>query len=86
MRKEVLRITPVVGSSERFRKSTPTFQATLNTLNSDVGRTRSRLGATVRLKAQSGKIITGLVVHMWDEKSVPMVPASMVVDETKSRI
>jgi hypothetical protein len=32
-----------------------------------------KLGATVRLKAQSGEIITGQVVHMWEDKSVPMV-------------
>jgi len=32
-----------------------------------------KLGSTVRLKAQSGEIITGQVVHMWEEKSVPMV-------------
>ena len=55
-----------------------------------------KLGATVRLKAQSGEIITGQVVHMWEEKSVQMVrvssgqlvynlPAHMLVDETKSR-
>ena len=55
-----------------------------------------KLGATVHLKAQSGEIITGQVVHMWEEKSVPMVrvasgnlvynvPASMLVDETKPK-
>jgi transcription elongation GreA/GreB family factor len=32
-----------------------------------------KLGATVRLKAQSGEIITGQVVYMWEEKSVPKV-------------
>ena len=32
-----------------------------------------KLGATVRLKAQSGEIIEGRVVHLWDEKSVSMV-------------
>jgi hypothetical protein len=53
-----------------------------------------KLGATVHLKAQSGEIITGQVVHMWEEKSVPMVrvasgdlvynvPASMLVDKSK---
>jgi len=53
-------------------------------------------GATVRLKAQSGEIITGQVVHMWEEKSVQMVrvasgqlvynvPASMLVAAEKSR-
>ena len=55
-----------------------------------------KLGATVRLKAQSGEIITGQVVHMWEEKSVQMVrvssgqlvynvPAHMLIDETKSK-
>jgi len=55
-----------------------------------------KLGSTVRLRAQSGEIITGQVVHMWEEKSVPMVrvasgdlvynvPASMLVDETKAK-
>ena len=55
-----------------------------------------KLGATVRLRAQSGEIITGQVVHMWEEKSVQMVrvssgqmvyniPASMLVDEKKSK-
>jgi hypothetical protein len=54
-----------------------------------------KLGATVRLRAQSGEIITGQVVHMWEDKSVPMVrvasgdlvyniPASMLVDEKKA--
>ena len=32
-----------------------------------------KLGATVRLRAQSGEIIEGRVVHLWEEKSVPMV-------------
>jgi len=55
-----------------------------------------KLGATVRLRAQSGEIIEGRVVCLWEEKSVPMVrvasgdlvynvPASMLVDEKKSR-
>jgi hypothetical protein len=55
-----------------------------------------KLGATVRLKAQSGEIITGQVVHMWEEKSVPMirvasgqlvynVPGRMLVDGAKSK-
>jgi hypothetical protein len=55
-----------------------------------------KLGATVRLKAQSGEIVEGRVVHMWEEKSVPMVrvasgdlvynvSASMLVDERKSK-
>jgi hypothetical protein len=54
------------------------------------------LGATVRLKAQSGEIVEGRVVYLWEEKSVPMVrvasldlvynvPASMLADETKSK-
>lgn len=29
-----------------------------------------KLGASVRLRAQSGEIIEGRVVHMWEEKSV----------------
>jgi hypothetical protein len=55
-----------------------------------------KLGATVRLKVHSGEIVEGRVVHLWEEKSVPMVrvasgalvynvPAKMLVDETKSR-
>jgi hypothetical protein len=55
-----------------------------------------KLGATVRLRAQSGEIITGQVVHMWEEKSVPMVrvasgdlvynvPASMQVAVAKPK-
>ena len=32
-----------------------------------------KLGATVRLRAQSGEIVEGRVVHLWEEKSVPMV-------------
>jgi len=32
-----------------------------------------KLGATVRLRAQSGEIVEGRVVHMWEEESVPMV-------------
>ncbi len=55
-----------------------------------------KLGATVRLRAQSGEIVEGRVVHMWEEKSVLMirvasdqlvynVPASMLVAETKSK-
>jgi len=32
-----------------------------------------RLGETVRRKTQLGEIITGRVVHMWEERSVPMV-------------
>jgi hypothetical protein len=56
-----------------------------------------KLGAAVHLRAQSGEIVEGRVVHTWEDKSVPMVriasgdlvynvPASMLVDETKSRI
>jgi hypothetical protein len=56
-----------------------------------------KLGATVRLKAQSGEIVEGRVVHVWEDKSVPMVrvtsgdlvynvPASMLVDEIKSEM
>jgi len=55
-----------------------------------------KLGATVRLRAQSGEIIAGQVVHMWEDKSVPMVrvatenlvynlPLTMLVDERKSK-
>jgi hypothetical protein len=54
-----------------------------------------KLGATVRLKTQSGEIIEGRGVHLWEEKSVPMVrvaagdlvynvPATMLVSEAKS--
>jgi hypothetical protein len=61
-----------------------------------VSKSEIKLGATVRLKAQSGEIITGQVVHMWEEKSVPMVrvasgdlvynvPTRMLIDETKSK-
>jgi hypothetical protein len=55
-----------------------------------------KLGATARLRAQSGEIITGQVVRIWEEKSALMVrvasgdlvynvPASILVDETKSK-
>ena len=55
-----------------------------------------KLGATVRLRVHSGEIVEGCVVYMWEEKSVGMVrvacgelvynvPASMLVDETKSK-
>jgi hypothetical protein len=54
------------------------------------------LGATVHLRAESGEIIEGRVVHLWEEKSVPMVrvasgdlvynvPAKMLVDERGSK-
>jgi hypothetical protein len=56
----------------------------------------SGLGATVRLKVHSGEIVEGRVVHLWEEKSVPMVrvasgdlvcnvPASMLIDERESK-
>jgi len=32
-----------------------------------------KLGAAVHLRAQSREIITGQLVRMWEEKSVPMV-------------
>jgi hypothetical protein len=32
-----------------------------------------KLGATVRLRVHSGEVVEGRVVHMWEEKSVPMV-------------
>jgi hypothetical protein len=55
-----------------------------------------KLVATVRLRVHSGEIVEGRVVHLWEEKSVPMVriasgqmvynvPARMLVDETKSK-
>jgi len=55
-----------------------------------------KVGATVRLRAQSGEIVEGRVVHMWEEKSALMVrvasgqliyniPASMLVDERESK-
>ena len=55
-----------------------------------------KVSATVRLRAQSGEIITGQVVHMWEDKSAPMVrvasgdlvynvPARMLVDERTSK-
>ena len=57
-------------------------------------KTKARPFASKR--GQSGEIITGQVVHMWEEESVPMVrvasgqlvynvPARMLVDETKSK-
>jgi hypothetical protein len=61
-----------------------------------VSKSEIKLGAIVCLKAQSGEIIGGRVVHLWEEKSVPMVrvtsgdlvynvPAKMLIDETKSK-
>ncbi len=55
-----------------------------------------KLGATVRLRVHFGEIVEDRVVYLWEEKSVPMVraasedlvynvPASMLVDETKSK-
>jgi hypothetical protein len=49
----------------------------------------------VRLRVHSGEIVEGQVVHMWEEKSAPMVrvssgdlvynaPAKMLVDGTKA--
>ncbi len=32
-----------------------------------------KVGATVHLRAQSGEIVEGHVVHLWEEKSVLMV-------------
>jgi hypothetical protein len=32
-----------------------------------------KLGAIVRLRVHSGEIVEGRVVHMWEEKSLPMV-------------
>jgi hypothetical protein len=58
-------------------------------------RTVGLLTPTGHLKAQSSEIITGQVVHTWEEKSVQMVrvasgdlvynvPARMLIDESKS--
>ena len=55
-----------------------------------------KLGATVRLRVHSREIVEGRVVHLWEEKSVPMVrvafgdlaynvPARTLVDEAKSK-
>jgi hypothetical protein len=55
-----------------------------------------KLGATVRLRTQSGEIVEGRVVHLWEEKSVLMVrvasgdlvynvPAKMLIDERGSK-
>jgi len=35
-----------------------------------------KLGTTVHLRAQSGEIITGQIVHVWEEKSVPQAKRS----------
>jgi hypothetical protein len=54
------------------------------------------LGATVRLKAQSSEIVEGHVVHLLEEKSVPMVraascdlayniPTRVLIDDRKSK-
>jgi hypothetical protein len=54
-----------------------------------------KLGATARLRVHSGEIIEGQVVHIWEEKSVPMVrvasgdlvynvPAKMLVEKESS--
>ena len=53
-----------------------------------------KLGATVHLRVHSREIIEGRVVHLWDEKSAPMVrvasgdlvynvPARMLVAEPR---
>ncbi len=50
------------------------------------------MGVTVRLKVQSGEIVKGRVVHLWQDESVAMVrvasgdlvynlPLTMLVDE-----
>jgi hypothetical protein len=55
-----------------------------------------KLGATVHLRAKSGEIVEGRVVHLWEDKSVPIVrvasgdvvynvPASMLVDDRKTK-
>jgi hypothetical protein len=55
-----------------------------------------KLGATVRLRVHSGEIVEGTVVHLWEDKSVPMVrvasgdlvynvPVRVLVDERKSK-
>ena len=55
-----------------------------------------KLGATVHLRAQSGEIVEGRVVHLWEEESVPMVrvassdlvynvPAKMLIDGSGSK-
>ena len=67
-------------------KTLPCLLLVMPKKNSDL-----KVGATVRLKAQSGEIITGQIVHTWEEKYVSMlraasgdlvynVPASMLVD------
>jgi len=59
-------------------------------------KTEIKLGATVRLKVQSGEIVEGRTVHPWKDKSVLMVrvasgdlvynvPARMLLDETKAK-
>jgi hypothetical protein len=55
-----------------------------------------KIGSTVRLKVQSGEIVEGQVVHIWQDKSVLMVrvatgdlvynvPVNMLIDEKKSK-
>ena len=57
---------------------------------------KPEIGATVRLRVQSGEIVEGRVVHMWQDKSVSIdrvasgdlvfnVPVSMLVDKAKSK-
>ena len=38
-----------------------------------VSKSEIKLGATVRLRVHSGEIVEGRVVHLWEEKSVPVV-------------
>jgi hypothetical protein len=54
-----------------------------------------KVGATVRLKVLSGEIVECKIVHLWQDKSVPMVriasgplvynvPVSMLVDQGRA--
>jgi len=67
---------------------------TVKLSNTKKSKTEIKLGANVRLRVHSGEIVEGRVVHMWEEKSVPMVrvasgdlvynvPARMLIDEKK---
>jgi hypothetical protein len=53
-----------------------------------------KVGDTARLRVQSGEIISGTVMHLWEEKSVLMVrvesgprvynvPATMLVEKQR---
>ncbi len=55
-----------------------------------------KLGATVRLRAQSGEIVEGRVVHLWEDKSVLTVrfvagnlvynvPTRVLIDEREPK-